>query len=108
MDSYTTLVTVALDVAIIVPATLTAGVLVLRRAALGYLIAIPLLGIIGMLGPTMVAQTLSQLSAGISFAVAEIAGPIIGFETMALVAIWVMASIIRAISGSLFEDMTHG
>lgn len=100
MDSYTTLVTTALDLAIIVPAACIAGILILRRSPLGYQIAIPLLGIIVMLGPTMVAQTISQLAAGISFTAAEIAGPIVGFETMALMAIWVMVAIIRNISYS--------
>lgn len=100
MDNSTTLVTNALDLAIIVPATCIAGILILRRSPLGYQIAIPLLGIIVMLGPTMVAQTISQLSVGISYTTAEIIGPIGGFESMALLATWAMVAIIRKISNS--------
>lgn len=100
LDSYTTLVTTALDLAIIVPAACIAAISIMRRSPLGYQIAIPLLGIIVMLGPTMVAQTISQLSAGISFTAVEIAGPIGGFESMALIASWVMVAIMRTISNA--------
>jgi len=95
LDASSTLVTAALDIAVIVPLSLLAGVLLRRGAALGYLIAFPLLGIIVLLGPTFVAQTISQLDAGVDFTTAEMAGPIGGFGVTALLATWTMASLLR-------------
>lgn len=43
LDSYATLVTTALDTAIIAPAAVLAGGLILRRHAFGYIMAVPLL-----------------------------------------------------------------
>jgi hypothetical protein len=91
LGSYTTMVTYVLDLGVITPALLLAGVLVLRRAPMGYLLSFALLGIIVVLGPAIAAQTVSQLSAGISFTVAEVVGPIAGFGALALLAIWVLA-----------------
>jgi hypothetical protein len=95
LDTYTTLFTHALDLAVIVPATFLAGALILRRAVLGYLIACPLLGLIALLGPAITAQTTSQLAAGVAFAPAEVIGPIGGFGVVALAGIGVMIAILR-------------
>lgn len=100
LDSYATMVTYALDLAIITPATFLAGMLILRRAPLGYLIAFPLLGIIVMLAPGIAASTVSQLSAGVSFTPGEIVGPIAGFAGLGLVAIWLVIALLRNISDS--------
>ncbi len=97
LDLSSTLVTHALDIAIIVPLALLSGVLLGRGAALGYLIAFPLLGIIVLLGPTFVAQTVSQFDAGVEFTTAEIIGPIGGFGIVALLAIWVSISLFRRV-----------
>jgi hypothetical protein len=56
LDSYTTVTTYVLDLGIITPATLLTGLLLLRRKALGYLMASSLLGIILMLVPAIAAQ----------------------------------------------------
>lgn len=74
--SATTLVTHALDMAVIFPAAVLAGILILRQRALGYLIAMALLVLEMMLTPLIVSQTIFQLSVGISYATAEIIGPI--------------------------------
>lgn len=95
LDASTTLVTAALDLAIIVPLSLLAGVLIRRQAPLGYLIAFPLLGIITLLGPTFIAQTISQLDAGVEFTTAEIVGPLAGFGTTALLATWVVVRLLQ-------------
>jgi hypothetical protein len=96
-EGYTTAVTIALDLAIIVPACFVCGALLLRRAPLGYLLAFPLLGIIVMLGPGFVAQTWWQAAAGIDFTTAEMAGPIGGFGVVALLAVWVMVAVLRRV-----------
>jgi hypothetical protein len=51
MDSYTTMVTYALDLAIITPAALLCAVLVLRGNPMGYVIAVPLLALLVLLAP---------------------------------------------------------
>ena len=103
-EGYTTAVTIALDLAIIVPACFICGALLLRRAPLGYLLAFPLLGIIVMLGPGFVAQTWWQSAAGVEFTAAEVAGPIGGFGLVALFAVWVAVAVLRRLSGGGAAD----
>jgi hypothetical protein len=98
LDMYSTPVTTALDIAVITPAAVLAGVLVLRFVALGYLLVISLLVLEVMLAPLLAAQTASQLSAGVTFPTGQIVGPIAGFATVALIAIWVLVAILRNIA----------
>lgn len=91
----TTLVTHGLDLAIIVPAAFTAGTLVLRRDPRGYLIAVPLLILIAMLVPAIIAMTVSQLQAGVVFTTAEWVGPISGFLVLGGLGIWITAGVLR-------------
>jgi hypothetical protein len=98
LDSYTTMVTYALDLAVITPATFLSGLLILRRRPLGYVLAFPLLGIIILLLPVIVAGTISQISAGVKLTPGEIIGPIAGFGILGLLAIGVAYNILRNIS----------
>ena len=107
MDTYATPVTYALDLAIITPAVFLSGVLVLRRTPRGYLIAFPLLVVEAMLAPVITAQTVSQVSAGVSFPSAQIVGPIAGFVVLALVAIWFIVAIVSNISDSALPQAAH-
>jgi hypothetical protein len=85
-------------VSIIVPTAFVAGRLILRRNPLGYLIAIPLLVLEAMLAPLIVAQSVSQVQAGVSFTPGEMVGPIAGFAVLGLLAIWIIVAILRNIS----------
>jgi hypothetical protein len=105
LEHSTTLVTHALDMAIIVPAAAVAGMLILRRDVLGYRIAMSLLVLEVMLAPMIALQTIFQLAAGVSFTTAEIAGPIGGFVVLALLALWVMLAILRGVAAT---DRDHG
>jgi hypothetical protein len=98
LDSNTTSITDALDLGVLAPAMFLSGVLVLRRAPLGYLIALSLLVLEAMLAPMIAAQTVSQIEAGISFTTGEIAGPITGFVVIALAAIGMFIALYRNIS----------
>jgi hypothetical protein len=100
LDSSTTMVTDALDLAIMTPATIIAGVLILRRAPLGYLIACALLVLEMLLAPLIAAQTVSQVLAGVSFSAGQMIGPIAGFSLIALAAIVVTTALLRTISDS--------
>jgi hypothetical protein len=95
LDSYSAPVTHALDLAVIAPAAAIAGMLILRRRWLGHVVATSLLVIEVMLAPLIVAQTVSQVAAGICLQPAEVAGPVAGFVIIAAVAGWVLVSILR-------------
>jgi len=97
LASYTTLVTDALDLGLITPAAILGGILILRRSALGYRIAFPLLGIILFLLPVIVLSTVFQVRAGVAFSPGEIAGPIAGFAALGLSAVWVLAAIVAKV-----------
>lgn len=98
LDTYSTMLTFSLDLATITPATFLAGVLILRRQALGYLIALAMLPLEAFLAPLIIAQTVSQVSAGVTFPPGQIIGPIAGFLTLGVVAFWFTYAILRGIS----------
>jgi hypothetical protein len=95
LDSYATEVTFALDLAMITPLTFVAGALVLRRAALGYALAISLLVLETALAPMIAAQTIGQRAAGVTFEAGDVIGPIGGFVALAAGAGWFIAAITR-------------
>jgi hypothetical protein len=95
LDSYTTLYTHAVDLALIAPATILAGLLILRGEILGYLIALALLVLEIMLAPLIIAQTIFQLSYGLTLTPAEIVGPVASFALLGLLAIWVLVAVLR-------------
>jgi hypothetical protein len=95
LDSYSTPVTQALDLAVIAPAALFAGSRILRRDPLGHLVASSLLVLEVMLAPLIAAQTAGQLAAGIRFPPGQVAGPIAGFVGLALAAASTLAGLLR-------------
>jgi hypothetical protein len=98
LDIYTTPVTYALDLGIIMPLVVLAGALILRRAPTGYLIAFPLLVVEVSLAPIIAAQSISQLAAGVDFTPAQIAGPVGGFVILAAFAIWGVVAMLRGVA----------
>jgi hypothetical protein len=106
MDSYTTAVTYALDLAVIAPALFISGGLIHRRRPLGYLIGFPLLGIILLLGPAIAAQTVSQTRAGVELTPGEAVGPVAGFLVVCLWAVWVTVSVLRQLPSDGLGDAT--
>lgn len=95
LGTHTTLFTHALDIAVIVPAAVASGVLIMRRRRLGYVIAVSLLALEALLMPLIAVATIAQLRMGLSFTAGEVVGPIAGFSTIALLAIWVLITILR-------------
>lgn len=100
LDHYTTNVTDVVDLGVITPATLVAAWLLHRRDRRGWLVAFPLLVLLVALLPTISAQTVFQLEAGVSFAPGEIVGPIAGFLMLASIALWLAVRTLRATHGS--------
>lgn len=92
----TTLVTEALDLALVVPGTFAAAYLLLKGDATGgSLVAVPLLTLLTALAPTIVAQTVFQVQAGVEYTTAEIAGPIAGFLLLGSLSAWFLLRLIR-------------
>lgn len=85
LESYSTMVTDALDLGVITPACVVAGVLLLRGDRLGYLVALPLLVLVAFLAPMMAAQTWMQLGAGYEFSPGQLVGIIGSFGVISLV-----------------------
>lgn len=106
LDTYSTLFTNALDIAIIVPLVFLAGLLVLRREPVGYLIAFPTLVLEAFLAPMIAVQTVSQLRAGVTFPPGQIVGPISGFATVALIAIGMLVVLLRNVSDRTTRQTT--
>ncbi|MEX5298333.1 hypothetical protein RCG67_06100 [Kocuria sp. CPCC 205292] len=100
LGPYSTEFTEALDLAVITPATAWAGVLILRRDPRGYLIAVSLLVLEVLLAPLIIAQTVMQLRAGVTFTLPEIIGPMIGFVLLAVAAAAVLWVILRSVSAA--------
>ena len=92
----TTMVTEALDLALIVPGCLVAAVLLWRRDRRGLVVAMPLLVLLLLIGPSIAAMTYFQVADGIVFTVPQIVGPIGGFLVVGLIDIWVLAIVLRA------------
>lgn len=95
LETYTTLFTNGLDMAVIVPSLFLAGGLVLRRDPLGYALAVPLTVFAGLLAPMITAMTVLQVQAGVEFTAAMVVGPISGFVVLAGVAVWVVVTLLR-------------
>lgn len=98
LQTSATMVTDALDLAIITPLCAAGGILLLTgRLAAGYRIAFPLLTLLCVLGPAIVLQTILQLRSGVVFQPPEVIGPIAGFLVLAAVAVVLVVMILRAV-----------
>jgi hypothetical protein len=103
LGHYTTMVTDALDMAIITPSSFLAGWLVLKRNPLGYQMAFPLIGILVFLFPVIALSTYIQMVNGITYSTGEIVGPISGFLVLGFLGIGVLWSILRKLPNDLNE-----
>ena len=98
MDSYTTMVTYAIDLAIITPATIICGFMILRRNPTGYVMAMPLLTLIILLAPQILISTIFQYRAGVPFSTGEMIGPVAGFVILGSVGLWLLIRLLRSVS----------
>ena len=96
--SYTTEVTYAIDLGIIVPASILAGILLLRRAPVGYLLGAILTILLAIIGVLVATQTVFQSMAGITLSPGQFAGKAGSFMILSLVAVYMIARLFRAIS----------
>ncbi len=93
--TYTTTVTDVLDLSILVPTMALAAILIVRRVALGYVLAAVLLVLLVFVAATIVAGTVFRLAADVEFTTGEIVGPIAGFLALAAIGLWLLARLLR-------------
>lgn len=85
--SYTTFITGVVDLGVVAPALITAGVLLLRRQAYGYLLASMMLIFTVVLGPSLIAAGITQLVSGV-LGFSQALGFTAPFAILTLIAIW--------------------
>ncbi len=97
LAGYTTDVTTAIDVGLITPACFLAGVLLLRRRPMGYVLTAVLLTLLTLIGVVVVGQTLVQLADGVRLTLGEMAAYAAPFVTLGLLAIGFLIALLRHI-----------
>jgi hypothetical protein len=108
--SYTTEVTHVLDLGIIAPATITAGVLALRRQPAGYVMSAILMILLAIIAFVLLGQTVFQTRAGYTLSPGVFIGKNGSFMALALVAIWLLVRFLRGgrKDGVIFPVGAHG
>jgi hypothetical protein len=91
LGPYTTMYTHGFDSAVITPAAVLIGVCLLRRKPLGYLLTAPLLILCILNGAVVIAATISQTLAGITFPMGVYIGMVGSWVLMGAFAIWLTA-----------------
>jgi hypothetical protein len=99
IGASTTAVTYTIDVGIIAVACILAGVQLLRREPLGYLLFAVLNIMLIQVGVMVIGQTIMELAAGIQLTPGEMIGKSASFVVMAGVAIW--------LTNILFQNITE-
>jgi hypothetical protein len=98
LGPYTTMFTHGFDSAIITPAAVLAGVFLLQRKPLGYLVAAPLLILCTLNGVAVITQTVSQTLAGVIFPIGVYVGMVGSWVVMGVFAIWLATAFFRNIA----------
>lgn len=94
LESYTTLVIQVMDLGLVVPAAILAGILVLRRVPFGYLLA-AFVQVFGLtMGAAVTAMVIGQVLAGVPVSPVEL----VLFPTLALVNVVLLVLLLRSIS----------
>ncbi|GIV97629.1 MAG: hypothetical protein KatS3mg057_2286 [Herpetosiphonaceae bacterium] len=97
LASSTTLVTHAIDVGILVPTSFLAGILLLRQAPLGYLLASMMVIASWTIGGAVLALSLGQIFAGVLTGL-QVAVFVAPFVILTLVGIWLTVFLFRDFS----------
>lgn len=95
LDVYSTEVTWALDLAVVVPAAGAAAVLLHRRALFGPLAVTAMLSLNVALGVALVGQGAAQLAANVPVKASEIAGAMASFAVMTVIAASLLVPLLR-------------
>jgi hypothetical protein len=104
LATYTTEVTYVLDLGLIVPAALLAGVLLLRRAPLGYPLAAVMLMLNALIGLVVIGQTVAHRFAGVPLTVGQFIAYVGSFVAMSLFATFFIVTLLRHVSDTPVTD----
>ncbi len=108
LGPYTTMFTHGFDSATITPACVLAGISLLRRKPLGYLLTPPLLILCILNGLNVLAGTASQTMAGIIFPVGVYVGMVGSWVVMGAFAVWLGVAFFRNIKEESSSFLTIG
>jgi hypothetical protein len=95
LDTYTATVTDVLDLGVIVPILLIAGILILGRNAMGYVLAVVMIVLLLLVAATIIVGTAFQVVTDVSFTTGEIVGPIAGFIILGAIGMVLLARLLR-------------
>jgi hypothetical protein len=95
--SYTTFITGVVDIGIVAPALILSGVLLLRNAPLGYLLASTMLVFTMTLGTNLLVAGIAQVVAGV-VSMGQFLGFTVPFAILTLIAIWLTIVLFRSCS----------
>ena len=98
------LITYTLDVGIIAPACLLAGIQLLRRAPLGYLLTGVLTFMLALIGAMVIGQTVMQLNIGVELSPAQMFGIVGTWTIMGGIAVWLSSAFLRNLSNSAISE----
>jgi hypothetical protein len=98
LGPYTTMFTHGFDSAVITPAAVLTGIYLYQRKPLGYLLAAPILVLCTLIGVVVIAQTISQALAGVTFPVAVYVGMVGSWIVMGGFAIGLTVAYFRNLS----------
>jgi hypothetical protein len=95
------LITYTLDVGIITPACLLAGIQLLRRAPLGYLLTGVLTLMLALIGAMVIGQTVMQMNIGVELSPGQMIGKVGTWIIMGGIAVWLSTAFLRNLSPSV-------
>jgi hypothetical protein len=98
IGSNTTEITYGIDLGVIAPAAVLAGIWLLRREPLGYLLGALLGNVLVIVGLLVVSQTVFQSLAGINLGLSDFIGKTASFMLLSLVSAWLSVRFLRSIS----------
>jgi hypothetical protein len=101
--SYTTVITYAIDMGIVAPALIAAGVMLLHRNPLGYLLSSILLVFTVMLGTNLLTAGTLQMLAGF-IDMPQFIGFVASFAILTLYAIWFTLALFRNLSDEISHE----
>lgn len=91
---YSTFTTGVIDIALVAPALITAGIFILRRVPFGYLVAPTMLVFTVIISLNLASSGIAQLSTGV-MTTGQALGFTIPFVIMGLFAIWLLGAVMR-------------
>lgn len=98
LGPYTTEVTYVIDLGIILPAALSAGIALLRRTGAGFLLTLVILVLNAIIGVTVLGQTAVQTLVGIRLSTAEYVSKVGVFTLTGLIATSLVVIMLRSVA----------